>query len=139
MSKFSIGDEVEVIESITESDNEIRAGQKMVVEDYVPAEESEDGKAFYWLNHQNGYNNRNRWALESNLNLVASASEVSKRTVPTIEAIAKSIKIDPWGGDFSWDSIEPCGEGRVGITGRTSDGLEFVTEVQVLYVERALY
>lgn len=130
----------------TETENQLThrllpKGYRFEVEDYVSAEESEDGRAFYWGSADGGGNNVA--VLAEFAEQVMSAEQASQRTIPTRPKLAKEIgaALVRDGGDRSGFAIFECdGVTGDGVTtelfGKTDEGLSFGFRVRVEQVWR---
>lgn len=106
------------------SDREYRKGQQFIVSDYIPAEEAEDGQAFYWGNINDGMNNITAFA--DDVEQVMTAEQVNGRAVPSVQAILNSLMSCNGGDGFDVHSADGNSADRtVTFEGRTDDGLPF--------------
>ena len=110
-------------------------GATFEVEDYVPAEEAEDGIAFYWGSSHGGMNNL--CVRADKVELVKTAEEMDARRIPTADAIIRALDCM---GDYDGFRIDeadaPEGASRE-ISGRTDDGLFFACTITVSNVHQA--
>lgn len=115
-----------------------KQGFTFEVEDYIPAEVSEDGRAFYYGSADGGVNNVTVYA--DVVEQVMSPEQTRARTVPTIDAIARALGSQMCGvttDGFVTDETSQEGHGVVLIVGQTTEGLRFAAQVQVLAVAQA--
>lgn len=112
---------------------EARVGTEFEVEDYVSAEEAEDGVAFYWGSNNGGSNNVT--AAAAGLEVVRTAEEMRARTIPTCEEVARGLNLLGDHDVFDADEIEPEGA-HVILYGSTPDGLRVAVDVKVCGVTR---
>lgn len=104
------------------------------VEDYVTAEEAEDGVAFYYGSNDGGYNNVDCPAAEV-LEVIRTAEEQRNRKVPTPEEIARHLDVLRDHDLFDCDETEPDGT-AVQCYGVTPDGLRVAVRLRVEAVDR---
>jgi hypothetical protein len=111
------------------------AGFEFEVEDFVSAEQSEDGRAFYWGNANGGGNNV--CVLAADVEQVKTAEEMAMRALPEakelLDFISSALLTDRDG--IRIDEVERSG-GVIEAFGKTEEGLTFgfsfpVTEVSI--------
>ncbi len=99
--------------------------------------DEDDGTQCYYLSNEQGYMGID--AMESELKAFMSAEVASKRKIPTPDEFAKAYDwlSDPFSEDFTLSESDQEGDGKVGLYGRTADGLAFYVIVRVERIERA--
>ena len=104
-------------------DHDRRKGDVAYVESYVPAEESEDGVPFYWLDNNDGtsFGIAGADAVE----LVMDAKAVAARRPPTVAELFSAIG---WLDDPLITGCSLDGS-TVTLYGETDEGLEFSVDV----------
>lgn len=114
-------------------------GHEFVVEDYVSAEDSEDGVPFYWgSTHKSG--NMNDVVVEArHVELVKSEAVMSARTLPSAKAIAEYLGSESLGGfggkGFTFNEADySAGDGTLELYGSTDDGLPVGVTVKVIRI-----
>lgn len=116
-----------------------RQGTEFLVQDYVPADEAEDGQAFYWGNQGEG-NFNNVWFLAADVEQVKTAKQMNDRTTPTPAQIAQALA-SALGGTtdigFIHEADYSSRDGLVEFSATTDDGLEYWFSVRVAAVGRA--
>lgn len=112
-----------------------RVGTQFEVEDYVSAEDAEDGVAFYWGSTNGNLNNVT--AAASAVELVKTAEQMRDRSVPTPTAMAHALGLSLLGdhGLLEADETE-VDDDCVLIYGETPDGLRAEVRVKVVSVYR---
>lgn len=103
-----------------------RRGETFVIEDYVSAEESEDGFAFYYGSHNEGFNNV--CVRAKDVEQVMSAEEVHNRRPPSTKEILDAVAsqmLGSWGNLDIDESNKDTEAGVVEFYGSTTDGLRF--------------
>lgn len=113
-----------------------RVESEFIVEDYVSAEEADDGIAFYWGSNNGGMNNVTCPA--SAVQLVKTAAEMAARRPPTPEAVARHLNAMGDHEVFDVDETEPDGN-SVLLVGTTPDGLRIVVRLVVAEVYEVDY
>jgi len=112
-------------------DREYRKGQQFIVNDYVPAEEAEDGRAFYWGNINDGMNNITVSA--EDVEQVMTAEQVNGRRAPSVQAILNSLMSCNGGDGFDVHTAQGNADDRtVTFEGRTDDGLPFGFTIKLI-------
>lgn len=113
----------------------LHSGRLVTIEDYVSAEDSEDGKPFYWASSQQGVN-------DVVLNVddfdeAYSSAEVRARRPPTLARLAKALSSEVH-GDWS-DLVEidetNVDEATIVCFGSTQDGLRLMIRLRVSSVQ----
>jgi len=112
-------------------------GHEFEVTDYVSAEESEDGVAFYWGNSGGGFGNV---AVPASLvEQVLTAEEMRNRTPPSLAALTRVLHSlsGQDGVGFTLDEVDGHGhpDGTVDVYGETSNGLRFGFTVTISNVQ----
>lgn len=117
----------------------LHTGQLIVIEDYVSAEESEDGIPFYWAS-SHGTGNMNDVSVYADaVELVKTSKQMNSRRIPTVSEIRdflSSALLDD-GEGFEVTETDRDGENGVEIAGQTSDGLRFAATVQITSIYEA--
>lgn len=110
-----------------------------VVDEFISAEEAEDGVAFYWGSSEYGYGNV---AVEATkVAQVMSADEARARKVPSLAEVTRFLAgaaVSYGDGDtFRVDGAEYFDRERgvFSVEGKADNGLRFVAQVQVQFVE----
>lgn len=114
-------------------------GHEFIVEDYVSADDSEDGIPFYWgSTHKSG--NMNDVVVEAScVELVKTEAAMSARTLPSAQAIAEHLGSEALGGfggqGFSFNEADyGAGDGTLELYGSTDDGLAVGVTVKVIRI-----
>lgn len=110
-----------------------------MVDEYISAEEAEDGVAFYWGSSEYGYGDV---AVEAGkVEQVMSADEARARKVPSLAEVTQFLAgaaVSYGDGDtFRVDGAEYFNKerGLFSVEGKADNGLRFVAQVQVQFVE----
>lgn len=118
---------VEATPDLSSPPRSFAKGYEFVVDDYVSAEESEDGQAFYWGSSVYGVGDVAVAA--SAVVKIMSASDMARRRPPTLAAIRRAVACDLLIGhaaDFTLDETDASGGGdEIDVYGETDDGLRF--------------
>lgn len=106
-------------------------GMKFVVEDYVSAEEAEDGVAFYYGSHSDGMNNVT--VLEEHAELALSKSQMGQRQLPSKESLQQAFAFELLGSwdEYSISEADHSEPGVIDLLGETEDGLPFSVKVYI--------
>lgn len=114
-----------------------RKGFEFVVEDYVSAEQAEDGMAFYWGSSGGGCNNVAVPACSVEVAMTAEA--MAARKLPSKAEFAQEISGDLCGldGDLVTTDETEVDANQVMVYGETHEGLRFAARVVVVEVEHA--
>lgn len=110
-----------------------RVGEQFEVEDYVSAEDAEDGVAFYYGSNHGGFNNV--VAAAGPVELVMTAEAMRARKVPTCAEVARGLSLTGYHEVFDADESEPDGD-VVNVYGATPDGLRVAVTLHVVRVEQ---
>lgn len=106
-------------------------GFEFVVEDFVPAEESEDKRPFYWGSAHGGFSNVAVYA--EHVEQAKSAEEMRARTLPTprelLEALGSDLLVD--GDDLTIHEVDKPEGSATEIYGRAANGLTFGARLRV--------
>lgn len=107
------------------------AGMKFLIDDYVPAEESEDGRAFYWGSALGGSGNVAFYA--DVVALEMTRAQVEDRRPPTPAEIIRALRLLDDYDTFETDESDTGGmpEGAAEVVGTTSAGLRFAFTVTI--------
>jgi hypothetical protein len=107
------------------------------VEDYVSAEDAEDGVPFYWGSTAGGINNVTVPA-DSALELIRTAKQQADRALPTVEELCQHLGSALLSDSDTYRISEtmPDGSRDVEVYGRTEDDLPFGFRVRVTGVWR---
>lgn len=106
--------------------SEYPKGTRAIVEDYVSAEDAEDGHAFYWASSNGGLNNVVIAA--EHAQLMKTPKQLAQSRVPSTEVLKEYLGSALLGDGDSFDITETDrseDERTVAIYGRTDDGLSF--------------
>lgn len=123
------------------SKRQYRKGHEFIIEDYVNAEESDDGVPFYWgSTHKSG--NINDVAVSADrVELIKTEAAMNSRTLPSANAIAEYLASEAlgFGGeDFSFSEGDySAGDGTLELYGRTTEGLPMSVTVKVIRIVMA--
>lgn len=110
-------------------------GLRVVLDEYVSAEESDDGHPFYWASTNGGVNNVVLAA--EHVQLVKTPAQLAQTRVPTIDAMKEYLSrvlLDEGEGFeiTETDRSDPAGDERtIAIYGRTDDNLPFGVHISV--------
>lgn len=114
----------------------LRAGQTFTVEDYVPAEETEDGKAYYIGSSQHGSGDVIAYPSAVELHMTREQAESRKPPSPT--EIVRQLRLLDWHDGFETDESNVAGmpPGSIEVYGSADNGLRFrfvvtVSDVQI--------
>lgn len=126
------GSLVEVIESddLGEgSGNQVRSGQKFIVDDYAPFTDDPD----YYSEVYSGYTPEHSWvaARKDNVRLLKTPQELRKRQYPNARAILKDLDLLGGMGDFEYNESEIVDDDTIELYGETPDGLRFGVQLKV--------
>lgn len=115
-----------------------RAGTLIEIEEYIDAEEAEDGQAFYWAS-SHGTGNMNDITVDAaHVELAKTAEQMAARRIPTMEELRDflgSALLDE-GDTFEVTETDRDGAG-VEIAGKTHDGLRFAATIQITSIYEA--
>jgi hypothetical protein len=105
-----------------------KPGFEFTVEEYISAEEAEDGTAFYWGSAQGGCNNVAAWA--SDIELVKTADEMAARRIPTVPEVVELISSALIGAEGVHET-DRDGVSGVEVYARAENGLTYGFRVHV--------
>lgn len=115
-----------------------KAGRLIEIEDYIDANEAEDGIAFYWAS-SHGTGNMNDVTVDArHVEVVRTADQMTARRIPTMEELRDflgSALLDE-GDTFEVTETDRDGPG-VEIAGKTHDGLRFAATIQITSIYEA--
>lgn len=115
-----------------------RRGDTFVIEDYVSAEESEDGIPFYYGSRNDGINNVCVRARD--VEQIRTAKEMQSRKVPSakeiLDVVASNMLGDSGGFDID-ESYKDPDAGVVEFYGETAEGLRFAFTLAVQDIQRS--
>ena len=106
--------------------NTFREGLEFEVEDYATAEQSEDGKAFYYGSTGDNYNDV--CVYEEDVEEARSLEEMRARTIPAPSEILNSLSSSFWGSNDGFDinlSTTNTTDNSIEFEGTTKEGLHF--------------
>lgn len=106
-------------------------GKTFLIEDYVPADETDDGKAYYVGSADGGGGNIAVYA--ENVTLDLTPQQVADRRPPSAASIVQELDLlGHFDGfrTFEWDSYGKD-DGTVHVVAETDDGLPFTFKVSV--------
>lgn len=104
-----------------------RQGLEIEVEEFVTAEEAEDGTAFYWGSARGGMNNV--VFRHEDVEVVRTASQQANREAPSREALLRAVGSMIITGDSDGIRVTETGydaeKGAIEVVAITDEGLEF--------------
>lgn len=106
---------------------------RLTVEEYVSAAESDDNKAFYWLSTESGLNDTS--ADEEDVTLVMSAADAAKRKLPTAEEVVDQLNLLSWELNATESGRES--DGVRYVYAKTDEGLPYTFLVTVNAIQRS--
>lgn len=119
-------------------------GMQFIVEDYVPAEEAEDGVAFYYGSAEGGINNI---AVPADaVEQTMTPAEVRNRKLPSLRALGAYLCHLDQGDGFEFDEGDYSGikddpqnpeQAQLELYGTTDEGLRFAMAVQIVALYEA--
>ena len=109
----------------------LKTGQAVTVEDFVSAEESEDGIPFYWASSDHGMNDV--ILFDGDFEVKLTAAQARARRPPSPEQVVRALSFIGDHGTFDCDETEPDGASLL-CFGRTPDGLRIAVELTVTNV-----
>lgn len=113
-------------------------GREFIVEDYVSAEDSEDGIPFYWGSSHKTGNMNDVTVAATDVELVKSGADMAARTLPSAQQIAQHLGSEALGfgsGEFSFSEADySAADGSLELYGRTADGLPMSVTVKVIRI-----
>lgn len=133
---FEEGTQLRLTRDVPIEFNQTRAfskGTTFIVEEYVTAKESDDGKAFYWGNSRPG-NMNDICAPADAVELVKSKAQMEARTIPTrnqILELLSSAVMDSGNGFSINETNRDQANGMIECSGETDDGLTFAFHLTV--------
>lgn len=107
-------------------------GVKAIVEEYVPAADSEYGQAFYWLSHDGGLNNLT--APAEYVSLLKTPDQLAEDRTPSLGEVKRFLgsELLSSGEVFSIDETDPTeSDKQLMLYGETHDGFRFGVQVNV--------
>jgi hypothetical protein len=113
-------------------------GDTFIIDDYVSAEESEDGYAFYYGSRNEGYGNVCVRARD--VEQVMTVEEVRRRELPSTKELLDAVSFQMLGGWGDIDIDETYKDPEAGVVelyGQTAEGLRFVFTLSVQDIQRA--
>lgn len=116
-----------------------KAGRLIEIEDFVSAEEAEDGIAFYWASSHGTGNMNDVCVSAEHVEVVKTANQMNARRIPTMEELRDflgSALLDS-GDTFEITETDRDGLGGVEIAGKTHDGLRFAATIQITSIYEA--
>lgn len=115
-----------------------KAGRLIEIEDFVSAEEAEDGIAFYWASSHGTGNMNDICVAAEHLEVVKTAEQMSARRIPTMEELRDFLGSALLGNGDTFDITETDRDGAgVEIAGKTRDGLRFAATIQITTIYEA--
>lgn len=117
----------------------LRAGELIVIEDYVPADEAEDGTAYYEASTHETGNSYDVTVNVEHVELVKTAAQMGARRIPTVTELRDFLGSELLGDGegFQVTETDRNGENGVEIAGRTDDGLRFAATIQITTIYEA--
>ena len=115
-----------------------RRGDTFIIEDYVSAEESEDGIPFYYGSSNDGINNV--CVLARDVEQVLSVEEVRSRKIPSVKEILDVVASNMLGSSNGIDIDESYKDPDAGVVefyGQTDEGLSFAFTLSVGSIQRS--
>lgn len=132
------GAKARVTDTVTVDGRTYRAGFEFEVEAYVPAEESDDARAYYEGSSAGGSGDVVLYA--DNVEQVMSAEQMAARQLPTLDQVRRHLMSGVMGDNnqgLEIDETIVVGEPTVALYGQTAEGLRFTAHVTVTLVEHA--
>lgn len=120
------------------TDGGLSKGERFTIDDFVSAEESEDGVAFYNGSARGGFGNV--WIEADSVDVEMTADEARARKVPSLKEVRRFVAglCGETGETFDIDESDYSGTGnRVSLYGETDDGLRFAITLAVESIEEA--
>lgn len=116
------GTAVRLTESTTDlsSERELRKGDEFEVEDFVSAQETEDGKAFYWLQRSDGSSVCVR---DGVLEEIRTAKEQRARVLPDAKELLTLVSDAVIHGDGVYETT--LDGASIAVYGRADNGLTY--------------
>lgn len=116
------GTAVRLTESTTDlsSERELRKGDEFEVEDFVGAQETEDGKAFYWLQRSDGSSVCVR---DGVLEAIRTAKEQRARVLPDAKELLTLVSNTVIHGDGVYETT--LDGTSIAVYGRADNGLTY--------------
>lgn len=109
----------------------------LVVDDYIPAEDSDDGVPFYLVSDDGGGFFAGFDIDASKIVQVSSAREAANREVPSKSVVRNEIDwLGCFGDAIDFHESEWNGEDGVTLLGKAENGLDIVVTVKIESVER---
>lgn len=117
------GTAVRLTESTTDlsSQRELGKGGEFEVEDFVPAEEAEDGKAFYWLQRSDG---TSACVHPEVIELIRTAEQQRARKLPEPKELLSLISNAMISGEGIYET-NVDGPNTIEVYGRADNGLTY--------------
>lgn len=117
-----------------------RAGDLVVVGDYISAEEATKGVAFYWGSSHGSGNINDVTMAATDVELVKTRAQMEGRTLPTREQILDMLGtslLDDGEGFEVVETNKDSDNGTIECYGKTEEGLAFVFTVSVAKLHHA--
>lgn len=117
----------------------LHTGQLIEIEDYVSAEEADDGIPFYWASSHGTGNSHDICVNADSVEVVKTAEQMNARRIPTVSELRQflgSALLDD-GEGFRVTETDRDGENGVEIAGQTNDGLRFAATIQITTIYEA--
>lgn len=117
----------------------LHPGELIEIEDYVSAEDAEDGVPFYWASTHGTGNMNDVTVNADNVELVKTAEQMNARRIPTVTQLRNFLgsELLADGEGFQVTETDHDGENGVEIAGRTDDGLRFAATIQITTIYEA--
>lgn len=109
-----------------------KAGRLIEIEEYIDANEAEDGVAFYWAS-SHGTGNMNDITVDArHVELSKTSEQMNARRIPTMEELRGFLGSELLGDSATFEVTETDrGGSGVEIAGKTRDGLRFAATIQI--------
>ena len=117
----------------------LREGQLIEIEDYVSAEEAENGTPFYWAS-THGTGNINDVVVDADaVEQVKTAAQMNARRIPTVNELRHFLgfALLEEGDEIEITETSIDGESGLEIAGSTHDGLRFAATIQITSIYEA--
>ena len=115
-----------------------KAGRLIEIEEYIDANEAEDGIAFYWASSHGTGNVNDICVASEHVELVKTAEQMTARRIPTMEELRDFLGSELLGDGDTFEVTETDRDGNgVEIAGKTRDGLRFAATIQITSIYEA--
>lgn len=115
-----------------------KAGRLIEIEEYIDANEAEDGVAFYWASSHGTGNMNDICVAAEHVAVVKTAEQMNARRIPTMEELRDFLGSELLGDCATFEVTETDRDGNgVEIAGKTRDGLRFAATIQITSIYEA--